>query len=65
MMEYSRNYSAEEVAQIEAEVRGLRDLKRLLNSGAGGIAQLKRITHEKLTAAENRLALAITFSEQG
>lgn len=58
----TRRYSADEIARIEAEVRGLRDIKRLLSSGAGGIAQLKRVTQEKLSAAEDRLALAITYS---
>lgn len=56
-------FTAADVESMSADVEGLRKVLRLLNSGPGGIGQLRRVTKERLTAAETRLALAVTNVE--
>lgn len=48
----------DEVAALESQIAGHKNILRLLNSGAGGIAQLRRIVTEKLAEANAHLKLA-------
>jgi len=56
-----RTYTPRDIERLQAEVIGLAETKRLLNSGPGGIAQLRRIVHEKHSEAKDKLALAVTY----
>ena len=58
-----RRITAEQIAIIEAQLFGTREMMRLLNSGPGGIAQLRRITKQKIDELESVLALARTSAK--
>ncbi|HMN37565.1 MAG TPA: hypothetical protein PKD49_07635 [Hyphomicrobium sp.] len=60
----ARLWTDAEVRKLEATLLGTREMMRLLNSGAGGISQLRRITKEKIEELESDLEMARMLMSQ-